>query len=211
MRLTCGFEIIMSRKGGKGKKPKDKNDKEEALDTEIAEAPSVSSMLDVNDDSPEWKTFLDSLKRNGFFQCELEGSKKWKELMVKARQFYRETIVEKEKEEVKSHSLLIFMQGQNLSKLICASGGFFMQSLGLFHIKFPLTTFEPGVTKIGYKPTILLLSQESAYVSDEIKEKVQSILSSSTCAADVAAIRAEEADLEPGDVEDWMTIDPKVQ
>ena len=103
LRIACGFEIIMSRnfRQREGKEKKTTSAKEQS-DEQTME---ISTLNEI-DDSPEWRTFLDSLKRNGFFQKELEGSKKWKELMANALQFYRESIVLKEKEEVGSPNLI---------------------------------------------------------------------------------------------------------
>ena len=94
MRISSGFEIIMTQRKKKG------ND-DASRKTGSAEANETDNEID--DQSPEWKTFLSSLERNGFFQGELRGSKKWKECMEKAQQFYRETVLaEKKMDEVRS-------------------------------------------------------------------------------------------------------------
>ena len=53
-----------------------------------------------------------SLQRNGFFQGELKGSKKWKELMKNARRFYREAILVNQNEEKEKvcYGLLVFYE-----------------------------------------------------------------------------------------------------
>jgi len=62
-----------------------------------------------------------------------------------------------------------------------------------------------------YLESIILKRKEEEfeYSSDELKDKIDSILSSPNLVVDVDAIRAEEANLEPEDDEDWMVIDPK--
>uniref|UniRef100_A0AAY4C871 Ecdysoneless n=1 Tax=Denticeps clupeoides TaxID=299321 RepID=A0AAY4C871_9TELE len=41
--------------------------------------------------NPQWKSFLGSLKKNGYFRGELEGSQLYKELMLSAQSFFRQS------------------------------------------------------------------------------------------------------------------------
>ncbi|XP_008319832.1 protein ecdysoneless homolog [Cynoglossus semilaevis] len=42
--------------------------------------------------NPQWKGFLGSLKSNGYFREELEGSARWRELMRSAENFFRQSV-----------------------------------------------------------------------------------------------------------------------
>lgn len=69
MKLAHGFEILCSKNG------------ESSSDQE----PSVSS-------NPLWRGFLESLKKNGYFKGNLEGSARYKELMTSAESFFRQSV-----------------------------------------------------------------------------------------------------------------------
>ncbi|XP_062863623.1 protein ecdysoneless homolog isoform X2 [Trichomycterus rosablanca] len=69
MKLAHGFEILCS-KSERG--------------TVGAESP-VST-------NPLWRGFLDSLKRNGYFREELEGSLRYRELMTSAEDFFKRSV-----------------------------------------------------------------------------------------------------------------------
>ncbi|GAA6231629.1 protein ecdysoneless homolog [Lates japonicus] len=45
--------------------------------------------------NPQWKGFMDSLKRNGYFRGELEGSARYRELMRSAENFFKQSIASK--------------------------------------------------------------------------------------------------------------------
>ncbi|KAF3708092.1 Protein ecdysoneless -like protein [Channa argus] len=45
--------------------------------------------------NPQWKGFMDSLKRNGYFQGELEGSAHHRELMKSAENFFKQSVASK--------------------------------------------------------------------------------------------------------------------
>ncbi|XP_058507742.1 protein ecdysoneless homolog [Solea solea] len=42
--------------------------------------------------NPQWKGFMDSLKRNGYFRGELEGSTHWRELTRSAENFFKQSV-----------------------------------------------------------------------------------------------------------------------
>uniref|UniRef100_A0A673HG91 Protein ecdysoneless homolog n=1 Tax=Sinocyclocheilus rhinocerous TaxID=307959 RepID=A0A673HG91_9TELE len=69
MKLAHGFEILCSKSG-------QSSSEKEA---------SVSS-------NPLWRGFLDSLKKNGYFKGELEGSVRYKDLMTSAESFFRQSV-----------------------------------------------------------------------------------------------------------------------
>ncbi|XP_073683376.1 protein ecdysoneless homolog [Garra rufa] len=69
MKLAHGFEILCSKSG-------QSSSEKEA---------SVSS-------NPLWRGFLDSLKKNGYFKSELEGSVRYKELMTLAEGFFKQSV-----------------------------------------------------------------------------------------------------------------------
>ncbi|XP_037128547.1 protein ecdysoneless homolog [Syngnathus acus] len=72
MKLAHGFEILCS----KCRLPSSEEDS------------SVSC-------NPEWKGFLQSLKRNGYFRDELEGSARFRQLMTSAENFFKQSVASK--------------------------------------------------------------------------------------------------------------------
>uniref|UniRef100_A0A672QM31 Protein ecdysoneless homolog n=1 Tax=Sinocyclocheilus grahami TaxID=75366 RepID=A0A672QM31_SINGR len=75
MKLAHGFEILYSKSG-------QSSSEKEA---------SVSS-------NPLWRGFLDSLKKNGYFKGELEGSVRYKDLMTSAESFFRQSVTSTHRE-----------------------------------------------------------------------------------------------------------------
>ncbi|KAI8512137.1 hypothetical protein Bbelb_087760 [Branchiostoma belcheri] len=71
VKLACGFEILCCRSPGTS------GDSEE----------SSSHISDVR-----WQRYLAFLKEKGYFQSELEGSKRYKKLLESARRHYQETV-----------------------------------------------------------------------------------------------------------------------
>ncbi|XP_067222843.1 protein ecdysoneless homolog isoform X1 [Chanodichthys erythropterus] len=69
MKLAHGFEILCSKSGQSSSEQ---------------ETP-VSS-------NPLWRGFLDSLKKNGYFKGELEGSARYRDLMTSAENFFRQSV-----------------------------------------------------------------------------------------------------------------------
>ncbi|XP_026999513.1 protein ecdysoneless homolog isoform X1 [Tachysurus fulvidraco] len=69
MKLAHGFEILCSKSGRTATHP---------------EAPAISN--------PLWKGFLESLKRNGYFKEELEGSARYRELAKAAESFFKRSL-----------------------------------------------------------------------------------------------------------------------
>lgn len=63
VKIACGFEILASQ--------------------------AKSSTIDYEKDR-EWQKYFESLKSKNFFQDELEGSKKYQELLMQAKEFYEE-------------------------------------------------------------------------------------------------------------------------
>lgn len=72
MKLAHGFEILCSKC---------------RLPTSEPDAP-VSC-------NPQWKGFMDSLKRNGYFRGELEGSAHYRDLTRSAENFFKQSVVSK--------------------------------------------------------------------------------------------------------------------
>ncbi|KAM9364586.1 protein ecdysoneless homolog isoform 2-T2 [Pholidichthys leucotaenia] len=72
MKLAHGFEILCSRC---------------RLPTSELDAP-VSC-------NPQWKGFIDSLKRNGYFRGQLEGSAQYRELTRAAENFFKQSVLTK--------------------------------------------------------------------------------------------------------------------
>nr|XP_046257566.1 protein ecdysoneless homolog [Scatophagus argus] len=72
MKLAHGFEILCSKS---------------RLPSSEPDAP-VSC-------NPQWKGFVDSLKRNGYFQGELEGSARYRELTRSAENFFKQSVASK--------------------------------------------------------------------------------------------------------------------
>uniref|UniRef100_A0A9J8DDH3 Ecdysoneless homolog (Drosophila) n=2 Tax=Cyprinus carpio TaxID=7962 RepID=A0A9J8DDH3_CYPCA len=88
MKLAHGFEILCSKSG-------QSSSEKEA---------SVSS-------NPLWRGFLDSLKKNGYFKGELEGSVRYKDLMTSAESFFRQSVTS-------THRLAIQNPGQEMLKVL---------------------------------------------------------------------------------------------
>ncbi|KAL7023594.1 hypothetical protein ACKWTF_012698 [Chironomus riparius] len=63
VKIACGFEILTSQ--------------------------AKSSKSDLETDR-EWQKYLDSLKNKNYFQNEIEGSKKYQELLEQAKDYYKE-------------------------------------------------------------------------------------------------------------------------
>uniref|UniRef100_A0A8C1IA97 Ecdysoneless homolog (Drosophila) n=1 Tax=Cyprinus carpio TaxID=7962 RepID=A0A8C1IA97_CYPCA len=88
MKLAHGFEILCSKSG-------QSSSEKEA---------SVSS-------NPLWRGFLDSLKKNGYFKGELEGSVRYKDLMTSAESFFRQSVTS-------THRPAIQNPGQEMLKVL---------------------------------------------------------------------------------------------
>ncbi|XP_059374741.1 protein ecdysoneless homolog [Carassius carassius] len=88
MKLAHGFEIQCSKSGQSASK-KDA---------------SVSS-------NPLWRGFLDSLKKNGYFKGELQGSVRYKDLMTSAESFFRQSVTS-------THCPAIQNPGQEILKVL---------------------------------------------------------------------------------------------
>ncbi|XP_067093144.1 protein ecdysoneless homolog [Osmerus mordax] len=69
MKLAHGFEILCS----KGRPP--------------SSEPDVPISC-----NPLWKGFVDSLKKNNYFKAELEGSARYRELMMSAQNFFKQSV-----------------------------------------------------------------------------------------------------------------------
>ncbi|KAK2824461.1 hypothetical protein Q5P01_021636 [Channa striata] len=72
MKLAHGFEILCSK----------------------CKLPSSDPDASVSC-NPQWKGFMDSLKRNGYFRGELEGSARHRELTKSAENFFKQSVVSK--------------------------------------------------------------------------------------------------------------------
>ncbi|KAL2083639.1 hypothetical protein ACEWY4_021412 [Coilia grayii] len=70
MKLAHGFEILCSKCRVPSSEP--------------------DALVSCN---PQWKSFLESLKRNGYFRGELEGSKHYKELMTAAENVFKQSFM----------------------------------------------------------------------------------------------------------------------
>ncbi|KAF4102097.1 protein ecdysoneless homolog [Onychostoma macrolepis] len=79
MKLAHGFEILCSKSG-------QSSSEKEA---------SVSS-------NPLWRGFLESLKKNGYFKSELEGSVGYKDLMTLAESFFRQSITSTHRPDIQN-------------------------------------------------------------------------------------------------------------
>lgn len=79
MKLAHGFEILCSKSG-------QSSSEKEA---------SVSS-------NPLWRGFLESLKKNGYFKSELEGSVGYKDLMTSAESFFRQSITSTHRPDIQN-------------------------------------------------------------------------------------------------------------
>jgi hypothetical protein len=80
MRITCGFEMLCNRRGAAKRRNDTKCDDKIFCDKKGSH-------------EEQRRTFFDSLKRNGFFKGELEGSKHWNELLKKAEEFYQDIVL----------------------------------------------------------------------------------------------------------------------
>lgn len=85
VKIACGFEILASQ--------------------------AKSSTIDFEKDR-EWQTYLESLKGKNYFQNELEGSKKYQELLVQAKEFYQEN-----RDSMKSTHIIGDQMLKNLKQL----------------------------------------------------------------------------------------------
>ncbi|XP_027863694.1 protein ecdysoneless homolog isoform X2 [Xiphophorus couchianus] len=72
MKLAHGFEILCSK----------------------SRLPSSEADASVNC-NPQWRNFLESLKKNGYFRGELEGSAVYKELLRSAEIFFKQSVASK--------------------------------------------------------------------------------------------------------------------
>ncbi|XP_028982844.1 protein ecdysoneless homolog [Betta splendens] len=72
MKLAHGFEILCSK----------------------CQMPSSEPNAPVSC-NPQWKGFMDSLKTNGYFQGELDGSARYRELTKSAENFFKQSVVSK--------------------------------------------------------------------------------------------------------------------
>ncbi|XP_051578631.1 protein ecdysoneless homolog [Myxocyprinus asiaticus] len=72
MKLAHGFEILCSKSGQSSSEK---------------EASVISN--------PLWRGFLDSLKKNGYFKGELEGSVRYKDLKTSAENFFKQSVTSK--------------------------------------------------------------------------------------------------------------------
>ncbi|XP_063048216.1 protein ecdysoneless homolog isoform X2 [Engraulis encrasicolus] len=79
MKLAHGFEILCSK----------------------CRVPSSEPDAPVSC-NPQWKSFLDSLKRNDYFKGELEGSKHYKDLMTAAENVFKQSFINTSSSCVKS-------------------------------------------------------------------------------------------------------------
>ncbi|XP_061693665.1 protein ecdysoneless homolog [Syngnathoides biaculeatus] len=75
MKLAHGFEILCSK----------------------CRLPSSEGDVPVSCNS-QWKRFLQSLKSNGYFREEMEGSSGWRQLMTSAEHFFRQSVTSKSSE-----------------------------------------------------------------------------------------------------------------
>lgn len=77
MKLACGFELLVCSAGGVTpvSTPSDTS------------TPDINSQLDLAA-NPRWTRYLQSLTEKGYFRGELEGSKLYKDLEERARQFF---------------------------------------------------------------------------------------------------------------------------
>ncbi|XP_061767594.1 protein ecdysoneless homolog [Nerophis ophidion] len=83
MKLAHGFEILCS----KCRLP----------------APEDTDSVSCN---PQWKGFMQSLKRNGYFRGEMEGSARYKDLMKSAENFFRQSVASKSSDMSPGEELL---------------------------------------------------------------------------------------------------------
>ncbi|XP_073337742.1 protein ecdysoneless homolog [Pagrus major] len=63
--------------------------------------------------NPQWKGFVDSLKRNGYFQEELEGSAHYKELTRSAENFFKQSVVSKSSSSAPGEEVLQLLHSCN--------------------------------------------------------------------------------------------------
>ncbi|XP_026141428.1 protein ecdysoneless homolog [Carassius auratus] len=88
MKLAHGFEILCSKSG-----------------------PSSSEKEASVSSNPLWPGFLNSLKKNGYFKSELEGSVRYKDLMTSAESFFRQSVTS-------THCLDIQNPGQEVMNVL---------------------------------------------------------------------------------------------
>uniref|UniRef100_A0A673KLG3 Protein ecdysoneless homolog n=1 Tax=Sinocyclocheilus rhinocerous TaxID=307959 RepID=A0A673KLG3_9TELE len=79
MKLAHGFEILCSKSG-----------------------PSSSEKEASVSSNPLWRGFLDSLKNNGYFKGELEGSVRYKDLMTSAESFFRQSVTSTHRPDIQN-------------------------------------------------------------------------------------------------------------
>uniref|UniRef100_A0A674MX72 Ecdysoneless homolog (Drosophila) n=1 Tax=Takifugu rubripes TaxID=31033 RepID=A0A674MX72_TAKRU len=87
MKLAHGFEILCSRV---------------RLPSSEPDAP-----ISCN---PQWKRFLESLKKNDYFQGELEGSTRYRELMRSAEHFFKQSVAFESSALSPGEEILLLMQ-----------------------------------------------------------------------------------------------------
>ncbi|KAM3606202.1 uncharacterized protein V6R79_012431 [Siganus canaliculatus] len=97
MKLAHGFEILCSKC---------------TLPSSECDAP-----ISCN---PQWKGFLDSLKRNGYFREELEGSARYRELTKSAESFFNQSVISKSR---------TWSPGEEVLQLLHSSSPFNLEEL----------------------------------------------------------------------------------
>ncbi|KAM6956604.1 protein ecdysoneless homolog [Aplochiton taeniatus] len=99
MKLAHGFEILVSKCRQTSSEP--------------------TALLTSN---PQWKHFLDSLKKNGYFKGELEGSAHYRELLISAETFFRQIASP-------THSSSRDSSGEEILRLLQTSPSFDVEEL----------------------------------------------------------------------------------
>ncbi|XDV43054.1 hypothetical protein PO909_011604 [Leuciscus waleckii] len=94
MKLAHGFEIMCSKSG----------------QSSSEQETSVSS-------NPLWRGFLDSLKKNGYFKSELEGSARYKDLLTPAESFFRQSVTSTHRPDIHNpgDEVLKVLEGSSFS------------------------------------------------------------------------------------------------
>ncbi|KAK9959479.1 hypothetical protein ABG768_009603 [Culter alburnus] len=94
MKLAHGFEILCSKSG----------------QSSSEQETQVSS-------NPLWRGFLDSLKKNGYFKDELEGSARYRDLMTSAENFFRQSVTSTHRPDIHNpgDEVLKVMEGASYS------------------------------------------------------------------------------------------------
>lgn len=92
MKLAHGFEILCSKSGQSSSEQ---------------EAPLGSNRL--------WRGFLDSLKKNGYFKGELEGSARYKDLMMSADNFFKQSVTNTHRPDIQNpgNEVLKILEGSS--------------------------------------------------------------------------------------------------